>query len=33
MSDPHGVLATPVTTLARNTVDRSDLKALIALVE
>jgi putative Holliday junction resolvase len=33
MSDPHGVLATPVTTLARNTVDRSDLQALIALVE
>jgi len=33
MSDPHGVLATPVTTLARNTVDGSDLKALIALVE
>jgi putative Holliday junction resolvase len=33
LSDPHGVLATPVTTLARNTVDRSDLKALIALVE
>jgi putative Holliday junction resolvase len=33
MRDTHGVLATPVTTLARNTVDRSDLKALIALVE
>ena len=33
MSDPHGVLATPVTTLARNTVDGTDLAALIALVE
>jgi putative Holliday junction resolvase len=33
MSDPHGVLATPVTTLARNSVGGTDLAALIALVE
>lgn len=33
ISDPHGVLATPVTTLARNTADGTDLAALAALVE
>jgi putative pre-16S rRNA nuclease len=33
MSDPHGVLATPVTTLARNAAGGSDLDALKALVE
>ena len=33
MSDPHGVLATPVTTLARDAVGGTDLKALTALVE
>ena len=32
MSDPHGVLATPVTTLARNAAGGSDLDALEALV-
>lgn len=33
MSDPHGVLATPVTTLARNVAGGTDLAALAALVE
>ena len=33
ISDPHGVLATPVTTLARDTADESDLAALAALVD
>jgi putative Holliday junction resolvase len=33
MSDPHGVLATPVTTLARNAAGGTDLAALAALVE
>ena len=33
MSDPHGVLATPVTTLARDAVGGTDLTALAALVE
>ncbi len=33
MSDPHGLLATPVTTLARNAADGTDLAALAALVE
>ena len=33
MSDPHGVLATPVTTLARNMAGGTDLAALAALVE
>ena len=33
MSDPHGVLATPVTTLARSATGGTDLAALAALVE
>ena len=33
MSDPHGVLATPVTTLARDAAGGTDLSALAALVE
>jgi putative Holliday junction resolvase len=33
MSDPNGVLATPVTTLARDAVGSTDLKALAALVD
>jgi putative Holliday junction resolvase len=33
LSDPHGVLATPVTTLARNPAGETDLIALAALVE
>ena len=33
MSDPHGVLATPVTTLARDAAGDTDLAALAALVE
>ena len=33
MSDPHGVLATPVTTLARDAAGGTDLAALAALVE
>jgi putative Holliday junction resolvase len=33
MSDPNGVLATPVTTLARDAVGGTDLRALAALVE
>ena|SRR6478609_10112288 len=33
MSDPHGVLATPVTTLARDMVGGTDLAALAALVD
>jgi putative holliday junction resolvase len=33
MSDPHGVLATPVTTLARNVAGGTDLATLAALVE
>jgi putative transcription antitermination factor YqgF len=32
ISDPHGVLATPVTTLARNAAGGTDLVALAALV-
>jgi len=32
-SDPHGVLATPVTTLARNANGATDLDQLVALVE
>ena len=33
VSDPHGVLATPVTTLARNATSATDLDQLVALVE
>ena len=33
LSDPHGVLATPVATLARNHAGESDLSALTALVQ
>ena len=33
MSDPHGVLATPVATLARNAAGGTDLAALALLVE
>ena len=33
ISDPHGLLATPVTTLARNPSGEADLVALAALVE
>jgi putative Holliday junction resolvase len=33
VSDPHGVLATPVTTLARNATGATDLDQLVALVE
>jgi len=33
ISDRNGVLATPVTTLARDAADESDLAALAALVE
>jgi putative holliday junction resolvase len=33
MSDPYGVLATPVTTLARNMAGETDLAALAALVD
>ena len=33
VSDPRGVLATPVTTLARNATGATDLDQLVALVE
>jgi putative Holliday junction resolvase len=33
MSDPHGLLATPVATLARNPSGQADLSALAAMVE
>jgi len=33
LSDPHGVLATPVATLARNHAGETDLTALTALVQ
>ncbi|MET0863565.1 MAG: Holliday junction resolvase RuvX [Nakamurella sp.] len=33
LSDPYGLLATPVTTLARNPAGETDLIALTALVE
>ena len=33
ISDPHGVLATPVTTLARDLAGGTDLAALVALVD
>lgn len=33
MSDPHGVLATPVATLARDMAGGTDLAALVALVD
>lgn len=33
ISDPYGLMATPVTTLARNPSGEADLLALVALVE
>ena len=33
LSDPHGVLATPVTTLSRNATGQTDLAALAGLVQ